>query len=148
MREVRIAMIARPKVHLWSLLLCAGVIAMSCTRYKGEDIFKEHLRDPIPPSVRNLDGHDSGGKSVNLFLHFKIAAPDLEKIIRTSSYVSEDPLPRLMFEHFRPPKWWNPESLGDDRMQLRLEDPNSLWRRYLIHNSAMTEVYFLVFYYY
>lgn len=121
------------------------------SRYVGEEIFREHLADPIPPSVRIINSEDSGGISVNLFLHFGISASDLQAILAAGGYMSEDAISTRFFDNFRPPSWWNPESLGSGRVQWVWEEStgaDSTWRRYLIHDPEKEEAFFLVFYYY
>ena len=134
----------------YALGLFIMALLTSCAKFDGEEVFTEHIEDPIPASVTILNEFDNGGVRTHLSLHFKISSEDLQRIIDSGSYEEGSALPGSMFD-FEVPSWWKPERLGRNRIQLVWEhipaSEHSEWRRYLIHNVDKNEVYFLVVYF-
>jgi hypothetical protein len=149
-------------VFLGAILLRASAPLPPPTR-----LFREHILDPIPESVREIKVDRAREVfGYGYVFSFRIDKADLESIIRSRPYTRRshvyyaaragemvemgDMLPILTIyppREKKPPAWWIPERVRDlDAYVYReTKDGNDEYTWMLLYNEEFGEAYFLAF---
>jgi len=142
----------RPSLRSGLALLVVLLAAGGCGGHSSEKIFLDSVAKPRPSSVTILRAEESTGATVEYWVHFRIAPKDLAALLKADGFV---PVPANQipfdFASLRPPRWWQPKTLGPGLKCYVREDKateDTLWRKYLYANKDNGEVYFVKFYYY
>jgi hypothetical protein len=119
----------------------------------AETAISETFIGAVPKSVKVLNIYESGTllSTMKLWVHFNIDKNDLVTVIDAEGFKETSNI-SWKFDHLDPPKWWVPRKLGGKVRKFELEhNPHdvekSQWKKLLLVNDAMSEVYCLKLYY-
>lgn len=130
-------------------VLAVSLTLTSCeVRQSPESLFREAVLDPIPASVQLLhSSRHASGDGIEIWLHFKISPADFNTLFKSERYQNLGSSP-LNYSAYGPPRWWVPESLGQDRSNFDCETKPHFGRdrsaKDIVVNAKEDEVLFLL----
>ncbi len=134
-----------------ALMVAALFLQMAGCGKQPDDLFREAVMEPTPPSVQLVKtGVTVKMSSTENWIHFKVSPEDYKALRNSEAFVLFDAKRdvKSITDYHGAPDWWNPTLLGDGMIGLECEiAPHSNFDRSfkkMFVNKERTEVFFVL----
>jgi hypothetical protein len=130
MNERGMLPVRQAKYLLWLYTVIVALsLVVASYYYAPGPMFRRHVMDPVPTSVKILDAQHYGQRDASAYIHFTASPEDIENLVQAGGYKligpikqptrqphtldDERPLPDMLYAHWPRPAWFTPSKFPD-----------------------------------